>query len=78
MMMFSIDYEFVEGSPQSRSTYLWVIEASNSQPVAGAVELQREGNVITYNPQWRPANGPFRCYIADRSGLKLSNTIDMR
>ena len=77
MMMFSVDYEFVEGTPLSRSSYLWVVE-SNAQPVAAAVQMQREGNLMTYNPQWRPSNGPFKCYIADHSGRKLSNTLDLR
>lgn len=77
MMMFSVDYEFVSGEPNSRTPYVWVIEPSNTPPLAAAGPLEREGNLMTYAPQLKKRNGPFRCYIADRSGRHLSKTIDM-
>jgi hypothetical protein len=77
MMMFSVDYEFVQGEPNS-SGYVWVIERAKGSPEKIEVKLAGKGNLPTGMPQWRPEDGPFQSHIEDRNGNRLSESIEMR
>ena len=67
MMGFSIDYEFVAGSPESDAEYFWIIEPSQGEPYAEAVQLSSKGALQTFVP-WVKSDGPFRSYLGKGDG----------
>jgi hypothetical protein len=78
-MGFSVDYRFTQGGPGTVSRCVWVIEASRAdQPVRQDVQLQTEGTLQMFVPQWRPEHGPFRCHIESASGQQLSDSMPLR
>jgi len=77
MMMFSVEYEFVQGEPNPKLGYVWVIERAKGASAKQAVPLKKKGTLNTAIFRWRPENGPFRSHIEDRDGKRLSASIDM-
>lgn len=77
LMSFSVDYEFTEGEPSS-SAYVWVIERAHGSPTRQPVKLSRQGNLPILINGWRPEDGPFQTHIEDRSGNRLSVSIELR
>ncbi len=76
---FSVDYEFVEGEPRSGVEYFCVFDRAQGKPARIPLRLEQKGNLMLYpRPYWRPEEGPFRAHIEDRSGNRLSQTIDLR
>ncbi len=78
MMMFSVEYEFVLGEPNSKAGYVWVIEREKGAPVKKAISLKNSDTLTLAISGWRPEYGPFRSHIEDRDGKRLSASIDMR
>jgi len=76
-MGFSIDYKFLGAKPQPSTQYVWVIERARGEPGRIFVRLTEKGTLQTFSP-WRPEEGPFRAYLEDGSGNRLSQTIDLR
>ena len=74
-MGFSVDYQFVQGSPETASRYVWVILGNQPEPVRQDVQLRPEGTLQVFVPQWRPEHGPFRCHIEDGHGQRLSASL---
>jgi hypothetical protein len=76
-MSFSVDYRFTEGLPAA-TPYVWVIERSWGEPAKVPVTLDdREGNLMTFVPQWRPNEGPFQAHLEDNQGRLLSDTVEL-
>jgi hypothetical protein len=67
LMMFSVDYRFMEGRPNAEAKYAWVIQPAKGDPLEQEVKLKRAGNLQAIAPQWRPENGPFKSYIDEVS-----------
>ena len=76
-MSFSVDYQFTQGEPNT-SGYVWVIQRAQGAPAKQPVRLARQGNLPILIPGWRPEEGPFQSHIEDRSGNRLSPSIDLR
>lgn len=77
-MGFSVDYQFVQGGPQSSQDYFWVIYAGGKPAGKCPVKLEGRGNLSTLVPQLRPENGPFACHLEDYSGRRLSEVLPMQ
>jgi len=73
-MGFSVDYQFIAGRPAS-SPYAWVIQPGKGQVAKQPVQLQPQGNLRMFIPQFRPENGPFRTHIEDARGNRLSPSM---
>jgi hypothetical protein len=65
VMTFSVDYQFVQGAPDSAGQYLWVIEPAQGKPVEVAVQLEPEGTLQWFAEALRPENGPFQSHLAE-------------
>jgi hypothetical protein len=82
LMMFSVDYRFMEGSPDPGSQYAWVIEPAKGEPLEQPIQAKRAGNLQAIAPQWRPENGPFKSRIdevkSDGTRRTLSELAQMR
>ncbi len=75
---FSVDYQFLDEKPRASTQYVWVIERARGKPARIPVRLEQKGNLMLYpRPYWRPEEGPFRAHIEDRSGNRLSESIDL-
>jgi hypothetical protein len=77
LMGFHIDYEFVQGQPDSEG-YIWIIERAHGAPAKQQVKVSGKGELYTLVPGWRPEHGPFQSHIEDRKGNKLSESIELR
>jgi len=77
MMMFSVDYEFVQGQPNPAG-YVWVIERAKGDPAKIGVKLKAKENLMIPMTKWRPEDGPFKSHIEDSKGSRLSESIDMK
>jgi len=77
MMMFSVDYEIVQGNPDA-SGYLWVIERAKGSPAKVEVKMAGKNTLSTAMAKWRPEDGPFKSHIEDRKGNRLSESIEMK
>lgn len=77
LMLFSVDYEFVEGEPSAEG-YVWVIERAQGKPVRKEVKLLRKGNLPTPMPGWLPDDGPFHTHIEDHKSARISASIELR
>ncbi len=76
MMMFSVDYE-VQGEPNT-SGYVWVIERAHGKPARLDHKLEKKGTLqAAMVTGWRPEEGPFHSHLEDRSGRRLSESIEM-
>jgi hypothetical protein len=75
-MGFSVIYKFLREEPQPSAQYVWVIERAWGEPAKTLVPLKPEGTLYTF-PPWRPEEGPFRGHFEDRSGNRLSRSIDL-
>ena len=79
MMMFSVDYEFIDGEPSDEG-YFWVIERTRGKPatVKKGMKLSPKGNLPTPMPGWLPDDGPFHTHIEDHKGNRISESIELR
>jgi hypothetical protein len=77
IMSFSVLYQFVRGEPPSSAGYFLVIGRAQGAPAKVSVRLDREGNLVA-PMAWRPEEGPFQAHIEDPSGIRLSDSIDLR
>lgn len=77
-MGFSVDYEFTEGQPNPRSSYVWVIEPGKGPPAKFMVRLSSKDNLMMFVPKWRPENGPFQTHLEDTRGNRLSDSLPLR
>lgn len=79
MMMFSVDYEFIDGEPNAED-YVWVIERAHGNPATARneVKLSKKGNLPTPMPGWLPDHGPFHSHIEDHKGHRVSESIELR
>jgi hypothetical protein len=60
-VMCSMDYEWVEGSPQQGCEYSWVVELGNGKPVAGPAKVnRRRGTIEIILNGIKPDQGPFK------------------
>ena len=73
-MGFSVDYQFIGGSP-GPSPYAWVIQPGNGQVAKQPRQLQPRGTLQAFVLQFRPENGPFRTHIEDAQGNRLSPSL---
>ena len=78
VMGFSVDYQFIQGQPQPSESFFWVIERSQGAPIKGQVKLKPKDTLYRLISAWRPEQGPFRTYIEDSSGRRVSETVDLR
>lgn len=77
MMMFSVDYEFTQGTPDSQG-YVWVIERTHGTATRQQVRLTTKGTLQTPIQRWRPEDGPFNSHLEDGKGNRVSESIEMR
>ena len=82
LMMFSVDYRFLEGRPNPDVKYAWIIQPAKGDPLEQIVKLKRADNLQAIVPQWRPENGPFKTYIdevsPDGTRRTISPSVDLR
>lgn len=76
-MGFSVDYQFTSGQPGSFQ-YGWVIVPTKGEPVVQKMQLNREGTLQGFVIQFRPEHGPFKTYVVDYRGTKLSRELSLR
>ncbi|MFZ1935287.1 MAG: hypothetical protein WAU84_16325, partial [Thermoguttaceae bacterium] len=77
MMMFSVDYEFAQGEPNTAG-YIWVIERAHGAVAKLQVKLTAKGTLETaLTTNWRPEDGPFHSHLEDRKGNRVSESIEM-
>jgi hypothetical protein len=78
MMSFSIDYRVVDGVARTGSSQaVWVIERAKGSPLKKPRHLERDGNLMTFAPEWRPEDGPFETHFEDPSGHRISESIPL-
>jgi hypothetical protein len=77
-MGFSVDYRWVEGQPDPRVRYFWVIEPAGAPPVRQPVQLEQEGTLQGFALELRPEHGPFQTYLADPRGHPISPKVPLR
>ena len=77
MMMFSVDYEIVQGGSDP-SDYNWVIERAKGSPAKIEKKMAGRDNLTTGLEKWRPEDGPFKSHIEDLKGNRLSESIEMQ
>ena len=75
LMSFSVDYDF-QGTPGS-GPYVWVIERGKGVPARRQVQLRKGGNLAILIPGWRPTEGPFQTHFEDKTGKKISATVEL-
>jgi hypothetical protein len=82
LMMFSVDYRFMEGAPNPAAKYAWVLEPAKGDPLEQPLKIKRADNLQAIVPQWRPENGPFTSHIdeiaADGTRRTVSQSHKMR
>lgn len=78
LMMFSVDYRFLEGAPNPAAKYAWVIQPAKGDALEQIVKLKRRDTLQAMVPQWRPENGPFKLYIDEVSEDGTHRTISQR
>ncbi len=66
-MMFSVDYTF---SGRRSGNFGWAIYG-NSKAMVRPIKLNAQGNLMTYHPAVKPADGPFECQIVEIVGSNL-------
>jgi hypothetical protein len=60
-VMCSMDYEWIQGSPQQGVDYVWVVELGNGDRLAAPAKVsKRRGNMQTILRGIRPDQGPFK------------------
>jgi hypothetical protein len=82
-MFFSVDYEFLDGPPQSGVPYFLVIQAARGGAVAIPVpRLQPSGNLVHIMPRTGPEIGPFFAVLVQgsspQSGQRISNSVELK
>lgn len=81
-MSFSVDYQFLEGRPNSSNRYLWVMEGRGGKSQRQPVQLSPQGNLLLIVPGFRPEDGPFSSHIVELtpggSQRRMSRSISMR
>lgn len=78
MMMFSVDYRFTKGQPDTSARYMWVIESSDGEKVKEPVSLQANGNLKNAFPDFRPEQGPFHTCIEDPRGEEIASPVPLK
>jgi hypothetical protein len=84
MMLFHVEYEFVNGDPSISYKYFWVIERAHGASIKFPRKLQAKGELQYPEHEydrpltgWRPEDGPFHTHIEDNSGKRLSDSIEL-
>jgi hypothetical protein len=77
MMMFSVEYEFIQGQPSPEGN-VWVIERTHGAPAKLQRKLTRKATIEAAVFGWRPEEGPFHSHFEDRNGNHLSDSIEMQ
>ncbi len=77
-MGFSVDYRWVEGQPDPRIRYFWVIEPAGAPPIRQPVQLEQQGTLQGFALELRPEHGPFQTYLADPRGQPISPRVPLR
>jgi hypothetical protein len=80
MMLFSVDYEYLQGEPTPNRDVL-VIERAHGGPhrVLVAQSKQQDGrSLATYREDWRPGDGPFHAHVEDAKGNRISESIELQ
>jgi hypothetical protein len=78
LMSFSVEYQIVVGRPDPSATYVWVVERQQGPPAREPVRLSDHGTLAILISGWRPTEGPFSAHLEDRSGNKLSRSVDLQ
>jgi hypothetical protein len=77
MILFSVDYDFVQGQPDS-SGCVWGIERAQGAPGKAEVKLTAKGTLqAAMEVKWQPENGPFHSHLEDHQGHRVSESIEM-
>lgn len=78
LMSFSVEYQAPPNDSTS-SEYVWVIERAHGAPNKKSVRLdkQGQGTLSIFINGWRPTEAPFQTHIEDRSGQRLSASIEL-
>jgi hypothetical protein len=85
LMSFSVEYDAPPSTANSKSLasksnppdYIWVIERAHGAPFKQAVHLSGQNTLVVLINGWRPTEAPFTTHIEDRSGHRLSASIDL-
>jgi hypothetical protein len=77
-MGFSVDYQYMVGTPNPSSLYLWVIESEKRPPYKQFVQLGRRGTLEGFFPGVRPEHAPFKTHIEDTQGNRLSASVPIK
>ena len=82
LMMFSVDYRFMEGKPDPAMKYAWVLQPAKGDPLEQPLKIKRADNLTAIVPQWKPDQGPFTSHIdeiaADGTRRTVSQEHKMR
>lgn len=83
LMMFSVDYRFLDEKVDPAARYLWIIQPASGEPLEQEVRLRKKQDTLqAIVPQWRPENGPFKTQLfalgEDGARRELSATHAMR
>ncbi len=82
LMMFSVDYRFMEGKPDPAMKYAWVLQPGKGDPLEQEMKAKRAGTLQAIVPQWKPDIGPFTSHIdeiaADGTRRTVSQPHKMR
>ncbi len=62
-MGFSVDYQFIGGTPDSRVQYVWVIKPPSGPAKESVVQLQSRGTLQMFVTEWGPVTGDYKMRI---------------
>ena len=72
LMAFSVDYRFLDGTPNKEGQYLWIIQPAVGEPLEMPVQLKKKQDTLqTFVPQWKPNNGPFKTHIVEVADAEI-------
>jgi hypothetical protein len=81
-MGMSVDYTLLSTLPTSVTGTFWVIESAQGATANVPVQLQAQGNLMTFVTDMRPDDGPFHSYLAmvlaDGRKVPISARTEMR
>jgi hypothetical protein len=78
VMSFSVDYQFLQGQPDSNAAYVWVIERSQGTASRQPVKLKARDTLQGFVADFRPEQAPFQTYLEDARGNRVSATVPLR
>ncbi|GEM_PF-1055755 len=77
MMSFGVEYRLRAEAPRDQ-TYTWAIQSRTGKLFRmDALRLESQGNLMTIVTEWRPEDGPFRTWMEDSAGRRVSLSLGL-